>query len=221
VWEVDAFVWPEVVLRLSDISHAQLSQTGEALATAVQDGLRVVVVTSAVGQEGRTTVALALARAAAAAGSRVALVDLDSQHPDLARQLGIESPCDWPEILSAGQSLSEAAVASVAEGVTLFPRVAPSQQLAAQLDARLLSTVLSDLQRCFDLVIVDAPEIENLVAETLLGGGAAAVDMAVLVRDAQRTTRDDCLAAAARLRPLGVRAVGIVENFATWDPTDA
>ncbi|MCU0960179.1 MAG: P-loop NTPase [Pirellulaceae bacterium] len=220
VWEVDGFGWPEAVLRLDEISHEQLSQTGEALATAVQDGLRVVAVTSAARQEGRTTVALALARAAALAGSRVALVDMDSQHPDLARQLGIDAPCDWPEILAAGQPLCEAAVASAADRVTLLPRVAPSQQLGGPPEASLVTNLLRDLQRCFDLVIVDAPEVACLTAAHGVERDAGAVDMAVLVRDAQRTAREECLAAAARLRQLGVRAVGIVENFATWDATD-
>ena len=38
--------------------------------------------------------------------------------------------------------------------------------------------------------------------------------MAVLVRNVQATPQDECLSAVARLRAMGVRAVGIVENFA-------
>jgi Mrp family chromosome partitioning ATPase len=43
------------------------------------------------------------------------------------------------------------------------------------------------------------------------------VDMVVVVRNIQTTSQNSCLSTVARLRAMGVRAVGIVENFAPAD----
>ncbi|MHB9064656.1 MAG: tyrosine-protein kinase family protein [Pirellulaceae bacterium] len=213
-WEVDAFHWPEICTQLDEASGHKLTQSGDELNVATQDGLKVIAIVSTQREEGRTTLALSLARMAAAAGSRVALVDYDGASPELARQLGLESPCDWREIVRQGQSLSQAAVASLGDRVTLLPLTISTDALSGRLDDPLLIDVLQELKQHFDLVVVDT---QPLVAESV-GASAVplpcAVDMAVLVRNVQTTTQDECLSSVARLRAMGVRAVGIVENFA-------
>ena len=155
-WEVDAFRWPGLCQQLDDQTAGRLTESGAELNVATQDGLKVLAVTSSHRLEGRTTLALALARTAAVAGSRVALVDADSANPELARRLGMEAPCDWREVVRRGEPMSEAAVASLDDGVTLFPRTFPTDEEIGFSDESLSST-LSELGRSFDLVVVDLP----------------------------------------------------------------
>ncbi len=213
-WEVDAFHWPEIAARLDVASGQKLTQSGDELHVATQDGLKVIAIVSTRREEGRSTLSLALARSAAAAGSRVALLDADGASPELARQLGLESPCDWQDVQRQGQALSEAAVASIEDRVTLFPLTVPTDTLSGRLDDPLLSEVLYELKRHFDLVVVDTPPLPAESAVVSAIPLPCAVDMAVLVRNVQATPQDECLSAVARLRAMGVRAVGIVENFA-------
>ncbi len=68
-WEVDAFRWPSLCQELDQQTQGRLTQSGEELCLATREGLRVVAVTSSQREEGRSTLALSLARSAARAGA--------------------------------------------------------------------------------------------------------------------------------------------------------
>jgi Mrp family chromosome partitioning ATPase len=124
----------------------------------------------------------------------------------------MEPPCDWCEVLQRGEPLSEAAVASLNDRVTLFPLSRSTVSAPASLDA-LLSSTLSDLREHFDLVIVDLPPVGAERSPVDTTGEIGPVDMALVVRSVQATGQDECLASVTALRGMGVRAVGVIENF--------
>ena len=212
-WEVDAFRWPDLCTELDLATGAKLSQSGEELHTASLDGLRVVAIVGTAREEGRSTLALALAKSAATSGCRVALLDADSANPELARRLGLESPCDWLDVYAQDAPLSEAAVASIADGVTLFPLTSPHDGLSTRLDDPTLSDAVQKLKAHFDLIVVDTQPLQLNASRVPAVPLPCEVDLAVLVRNTQTTPMDDCLAAAAHVRSMGVRAIGIAENF--------
>ncbi len=211
-WEVDAFRWPEICKQLDDVTDGRLTQSGDELFVATQDGLRVLAVTSTDRLEGRTTLALSLARTAARAGTRVALVDADAANPELARRLGMEAPCDWREVVSRGEPLSEAAVASLDDHVTLFPKTFPMDDESNSFDEVLLASV-RELGKHFDLVVVDLPPVAlgNMPGKGVLE--PCPIDMVVVMRNVRATSQEQTMATVSSLRRLGVRAVGVVENF--------
>lgn len=213
-WEVDAFRWPAVCTQLDEASGRKLAQSGDELYMAVQDGLKVVAVTSTERHEGRTTIALSLARSAATAGCRVALLDADGANPELARRLGLDSPCDWHQIRRRHQPLHEAAVASLDDRVTLFPLTVPDDDLSGRLDDPTLTGVLQELKGAFDLVVVDTQPVAEGDPRVAAATCPCEVDMVLVVRNVQTTPPEACLKSVMRLRGMGVRAVGIVENFA-------
>ncbi|NLX56891.1 MAG: hypothetical protein GXY58_17435 [Planctomycetaceae bacterium] len=217
-WEVDAFRWPSLCKRLDEASGRKLTQSGAELYMAVQDGLKIIAITSFGRQEGRTTLALSLARSAATAGCRVALLDADAANPQLASQMGLDAPCDWLQVVRSGQPLCEAAVASLEDRVTLFPLSGPDPSLSGRWDDPALTTVLQKLQHAFDLIVLDTLPVAARVPSPAPVSGACQVDMALVVRDIRTTAEVTCLAAVTRVRSMGVRAVGIVENFALAVP---
>ena len=87
-WETDQFHWPPMAEQLFHQDDIRFLQAGQQLASAARDGLNVLAVTSTYRGEGRSTVAMNLARAAAQAGLQVALIDGDLENPTLATTLG-------------------------------------------------------------------------------------------------------------------------------------
>ncbi len=98
LWEVDQFLYPALTDQLLQ-SYAYFSQAGDKLAKATASGLKVLGITGVGPGEGRTTLAICLARAAARAGLKVGLLDADFNSPSLATQLGLEIEHGWEQAL--------------------------------------------------------------------------------------------------------------------------
>lgn len=90
--ETEAFHMIRARLRFFDVNH----------------NLSTVLVASAAPGDGKTTIALRLAEAAAGMGSRVLLVEADFRHPTLSQQLDIESGPGLPDVLIGAVSIDEA-----------------------------------------------------------------------------------------------------------------
>jgi hypothetical protein len=121
VWEVDHFLWPETCDKLLSDSHSYFQEAGQKLLAARQDGLKSLAVTGSRRGEGRSTVALSLARCAAKAGLSVAVVDADFARPQLAEMIGLEVSHGWQDAALGKIPLSEAAIKSLEDKVTVLP----------------------------------------------------------------------------------------------------
>ena len=211
--EVDHFVWPEVCQLLLKREAPYFRHVGQRLKAATQEQHHLVLVTSSRRGEGRTTLALCLARCAAQAGVRVALVDADLKNPQIAVRLGMEAPRGWFDVALGQAPLNEAAVASVGDDFTLFPLAAVDDAIAAD-DPRLLG-VLKQIAAQFPLVIVDAGPLDSESQQVFANGGGLVVSAAIVVRDQRLTTEKKARATAEQLQQAGLPAVGIAENFGT------
>jgi len=202
-------------MKLEQAVAEPLAQAGEALRDASRDDLRTLAVTSAQRREGRTAMALTLARAAARAGAKVALLDMDLANPDLARQLGVEAPCSWSDSAARGEPLSESAVYSVSDQITLFPLICPLDDLHNGLADERLTSMLQRARAEFDLVVLDMHPVTDRDTGAFHDLASCPIDMAIVVRNVHVTPAQETLAAIAHLRTMGVAAIGVAENFAT------
>ena len=213
-WEVDRFVWPDVCHRLLDVERAYFQHVGERLKEATENGRHVLMITGARRGEGRTTLALCLARCAAEAGVGVALVDADLTNPQLGRCLGMETPCSWLDVIVDKAPLSEAAIASIEDRLTLFPLA--STEYVDIPDKRLIA-LLRNISKHYPLVIVDTGPMPDGDRSPLGDSREESnpIDAAIVVRDLRHTPADQTRATAERLQQSGILAVGIAENFKT------
>lgn len=204
-WEVDQFEVPRVVEELLT-RGGLLSSGGIPLAKIAQEGLQRLVVVSAHPNAGRSTVALGLALAGASAGVRVALIDADFGTPSLVDDLQLEIEFGWPEAVRGGVAITETAIHSIADNVTLFPLLADHPGSRGSADE--LQRMLGQLRNHFDLLIVDGPEqVTALPADTF--------QSAILVRDMRSFDRIALEQAVEDLENLGIQQVGIADNFVT------
>jgi Mrp family chromosome partitioning ATPase len=211
-WEVDRLVWPTICERLLESEKRYFRSVGQRLKDATQDSHHVVMITGARRGEGRTTLALCLARCAAQAGVATALVDADLENPQLGSQLGMETPCSWLEVVAGTSPLSEAGVSSLEDGLTLFP-LANSEDLEIPPGDEPLTAVLRAIAAHFPLVIVDTGPMVADDRHPFASGDDCPIDTAIVVRDLRNTTEKKALATAQLLQRRGVPAVGIAENF--------
>jgi Mrp family chromosome partitioning ATPase len=210
-WEVDRFQWPEHCKLLLNTETEYLADVGKRLANAAQDGLNILAITSTRRGEGRTTLALCLARAAAQAGVKVALVDADMENPQLINELGVEAACGWQDVVLGAQPLAEAAIVSLEDRFTFFPWT-PGGALKSLNDPR-ATRVLRAIAKAHSLVILDLGPVPGRETRMFEDGDACPIDAAILVRDVRWTSALEAQRVAGQLTEAGVESVGIAENF--------
>lgn len=179
--------------------------------TAVTRDLNTLLITSAISEEGKTTVAVDLARTVALTGRKVVLLELDLRRPSLAEHFQLDSGGGVTTVLTGAAHLSEMLVSPVSGLPQL--RVLPAGRLphnpAELLGSNRMTEILAELSATGVMVIIDSAPL-NLVADTqvLLNNGA--IDGALIVARVGRTSRDDVRRARAILSRHAVEPVGLV-----------
>jgi len=205
-WEVDQFALPTNVGKLF-FEGEVFQQIAEQMLEAVETGLASVLVTSVHGEEGRSTVAMGIAMAAAAAGIRVALVDGDLVYPTLVDDLSLDIESDWLVSIRNKTPLSSIAVHAVEDGVTFLPLL-PTERGEEATEAE-VKELIDTLKQNFDLVIVDGTVGDSPATQWC----ADAVDSVMIVQDVGHTKPEEVKRLSDHLTGRGVKGIGVVENF--------
>lgn len=159
--------------------------------------LRVVIVTSSLPGEGKTTLALSLAAAAATAGYRAAMLDLDLHCPGLRK--AIHQPAEEAGVIDylAGEDDLDA-ITYVDPNLPKLHAItverAPRDPTQAAASPR-LANLVREMRRRYDFVVLDAPPV------------LAVKDVQILTRIADATlfvikwqaTKEDAVRAALRM----------------------
>jgi Mrp family chromosome partitioning ATPase len=220
-WEVDSFQWPRTCQKLMADERGYLARAGDKLLAAAQDGLRVLAISGSRRGEGRTTLALCLARAAAKAGLQTAIMDCDFARPQLASKIGLEAAHGWQEAALGNIPLSEAAVKSLADNITVLPlESAAAARKVSLADPRVTATIRA-AAATFDLLILDLGPLAAGAAPAFPPGEKCPLDAAIVVRDLRFATATESEAVGHALQDAGVEAVGIAENFVIEDEIPA
>jgi polysaccharide biosynthesis transport protein len=133
--------------------------------------LKVIVVSSSLPQEGKSTISANLAVAIAQLGRKVLLVDADMHCPvqhriwELPNQVGLSN-------VIVGQAEFKGAIAQVMDNLDVLTcGVIPPNPMAL-LDSQRISLLIKQFSASYDAVIIDAPAL-NVAADALILGNKA------------------------------------------------
>jgi polysaccharide biosynthesis transport protein len=146
---------------------------------------KVIGFTSALPDEGKTTIAAAVAQLAAKAGGRVIIVDCDLRIPSLSRSLAPTAKIGIVDVISGARSLEEAIWKDPATNLYFLPAVITTPLFSSEvLGSEPTKTLIDRLRASFDLVIVDLPPLVPIVDAR---AAADLVDCMILVIEWGRT----------------------------------
>ncbi len=212
-WEVDSFFWPEVVKRIEVSQPDAFHQIGKNLSLANRDGLKVMAITSGERGVGRSTVAMHMARCAAAHGLRVALIEGDTFCPSLINQLSLDIEHGWQDCLFENVPLHEVAVHSINDGITLFPLTCVVSQQQVHANLHRIAKLIKGISTAFDMVFIDANRL-SLEQRDMVGvAQETIVDAAIVVVDTELSVKEKVDSAVSILQEMGLSSIGLVENF--------
>ncbi|SNT30515.1 polysaccharide biosynthesis tyrosine autokinase [Rhodococcoides kyotonense] len=168
---------------------------------------RVIVVTSAVPSEGKTTVAINLSLALAEAGHHVALVEGDLRRPRVSKYLGLIGSVGLSTVLAGQAGLDDVLQPSKFVGLEVLASGPlppnPSELLGSEASRR----VIDDLRGRFDYVIVDGAPLLPVTDSALLTTHS---DGALVIARHGHTAEAELERATGNLTTIGAHILGAV-----------
>jgi capsular exopolysaccharide synthesis family protein len=195
------------------VSHGSAMEAYRMLRTRLMraqtaQGIRSIVLSSAVSNEGKTLTAFNLAQAyAGLEDQRVLLIDGDLRTSALSQFFLPNSGPGLSDALAGNANFSDAIMATNKSNLFFVPtgeKIAPPPELYASERWKEFLTWASE---CFKVILIDAPPISPLSDFDLIAAGC---DGIVFVVRAQRTHRELLQKAATQLDPK--KLLGIVYN---------
>lgn len=171
---------------------------------------RVLVVTSSVANEGKSSTATNLAAVSANSGLDVLLIEADLRRPKVADYLGIERAVGLTNVL-AGQVAVETVLQPWGDGkLTVLPSGAIPPNPSELLGSAQMSELLSQLRDRFDMIVIDTPPLLPVTDAAVV---AVQADGVVLVTRYGKTKWTEVGRALASLTTVDASVLGCVLNM--------
>jgi capsular exopolysaccharide synthesis family protein len=218
--DADGSVKPELVSALRPMSLT--AESYKAIVTSILLSHRahpaVILVTSALPGEGKTTVSTNLAIVLARLRRRVLLVDTDLRRPSVHRAMRLSAKIGLGALLRKSATLDELVV-SCPDVPNLY--VLPAGPINLQEDTELLVSGFKDLverwRQQFDHIIIDTPPVLAMTDAVRMSVEA---DSVILVIRSGQIGKDEFLRAQDVLLKVNARLTGFVLNGAELDSSD-
>lgn len=205
--------YAEAVRRIRAILDTALRKGGHANETGRG---RVIVISSALAEEGKTTLALSLTRTYAVTGRRVLIVDCNMRGPRLSHHLNVDASTGLIDILIRNDPHRD--ITSLLVRDPMSPALSivgarsadlPTDQLVAS-DA--FGHIISSARRNFDYVILDAPSLNSAVDGLYLAQHADAVIFVIRWAKTAQHVAASALERMSELLPHGVAVLLALNN---------
>ena len=170
---------------------------------------RVILVTSAVEHEGKTTFSSQLAASLARSDKRTLLLDGDLRHPNVHLALELELGVGLSELLRGEITGDEAVQPTSIDGLFAVTGGDCDYAAVTALSRPELAKVIKSYRESFDYIVIDAGPVLAF-ADALLLGQQSDIAIVATMRDSSRVPLVN--AAIDRLRAVGVRVLGVVMN---------
>jgi len=172
-------------------------------------GHKSVIITSALPDEGKSTIAANLAVTIARSDRSVWLVDCDLRHPAL-KDFFPEADSPGLAGLLSGRAVIDGVVRPTAQPHLKCIVSGPAGSNAAELlDTQLMAGLLTSARGLADVILLDSPALLAVADAEILG---PYVDGALMVVRAGKADRHALVQARDRLERARVRLVGVVFN---------
>jgi capsular exopolysaccharide synthesis family protein len=194
----------------SEAAEAYRSLRTSILLSAYGAPPKVILVTSALPQEGKTTISANSALVLAQRGGRVLLIDADLRRPGIDRMFGFHSRGGLSTLISGGDKFEDVVVPFTdVPNLWILPAGPIPPQPAELLGSTVMKDHLARWRSEFEHIIIDTPPCLSVTDAVVLSPEA---DRIILVARAGKTTKVALRRACDLLLQVNARVMGIVLN---------
>jgi succinoglycan biosynthesis transport protein ExoP len=171
---------------------------------------KVIMVTSALPQEGKTTTSINCAVVLAQKGIRVLLIDADLRRPSIHKTLGMGPRSGLSNVLTGSSTLENAITRSpILPNLDVLPAGTPPPNPAELLASVNMRDVLQELRGHYDHIVVDTPPTLSVTDAVVLSPRADAI---VLVIRSGQTTKQALRRSRDILTQVNAKVSGVLLN---------
>ncbi|PSB25592.1 GumC family protein [Stenomitos frigidus] len=175
--------------------------------------IRSLTISSAEPGDGKTTIAVNLAQAAAAMGQRVLLVDADLRHPQVHHVMGLANQCGLSDVITSNVNVKNALQPfPIRENLMVLTAGLAAVDPTEALTSGKMRVLMERFQMVFDLVIYDTPPLVGLADGSLV---AAQTNGLALVVRLGKTKRPSVAQAIEEVKLSSTTLLGLVANGST------
>lgn len=193
--------WQNQIMESVDTIRTMLLHNARSTNT------RVIMVTSAVGGEGKTSLASQLAASLARAWKKTLLIDGDLRNPATHRLFDVPQEPGLSEVLRGELPATEAVRSTPLSRLWVLPAGHWDNHAVQALAQDNVRTMLEELKQQYDFIILDSCPVLPVADSLLLGQNVDTVLMTVM-REVSRSPAVH--AAHQRLESLGIKTLGAV-----------
>ena len=171
---------------------------------------KVIMITSALPQEGKTTTSINSAVVLAQKGVRVLLIDADLRRPSIHKNLGMGPHAGLSNVLTGSATLEEAIThTSILPNLDVLTAGTPPPNPAELLASSNMRDLLAQLREQYDHIVIDTPPSLSVTDAVVLSPRADAV---VLVIRSGQTTKQALRRSRDILTQVNAKVVGVLLN---------
>ena len=176
--------------------------------SSFEDEYRVIVVTSSVPGEGKSTTSGNLAIALSQSGNSVLLVDCDMRKPSIHKKFKISNAAGTAELLLRKRLFEEVANKHN-ENLTIITAGKIPPNPSEMLASRAMTAFIKEMKEEFKYIILDTPPLQAVTDAQVLSTKA---DGILLVVKAGSTKKDAVLNSVDLIEKVHGKVIGIVLN---------
>jgi len=171
---------------------------------------KVIMVTSARPQEGKTTTSINTAIVLAQKGVRVLLVDADLRRPSIHKTLGMGPRSGLSNVLTGSATLQQTITTSpILPNLFIMPAGTPPPNPAELLASSNMRDLLAELRQQFDHIVIDTPPTLSVTDAVVLSPRA---DATILVIRSGQTTKQALRRSRDILTQVNAHVAGVLLN---------
>lgn len=177
--------------------------------SSVVNEVQVIVFTSTLPSEGKTSTTSNVAVVSAQAGKRVLLIDADMRKPQIHHRFQISNLDGLSSVLIRERNSGQCIVETNVLNLYILPSGPIPPNPSEMLSSRMFARFIEECRKDFDLILIDSPPVLSVTDALLLSQVA---DGVVFVIDAHQTNRVQAKRAVAALEQVNAKILGAVLN---------
>jgi capsular exopolysaccharide synthesis family protein len=193
----------------SPISEAYRALRTNIQFSSIDEPVKVILVTSAQPEEGKSTTIANLAVTYAQEGKRVLIVDADLRKPTMHRYMSASNRLGLSNLLTGQFKVEDVIMDTYIPNLSLITSGTVPPNPSELLSSKRMVALLSQLREEYDMVLIDSPPILAVTDSQII---SAICDGVVMVINHGKVKREAAKRGLSQLEHVKARVLGVVLN---------